>query len=160
MIKTWLLTSVLALAPLSELRGAIPYAYLNGVPLWAAALVATAINACIPFLGFFFFRHLHKFFLKMNWYRRYFEKQAAKSERKVKEKIQKYGLWGLMVFVGIPLPMTGAWTGVIGAFILGLDEKKSTLSIILGVLIAGCIVTAVLYTGSSVASLFTKTINI
>ena len=65
-----------------------------------------------------------------------------------------------MLFVAIPLPITGAWTGTIGAWVLGLDRKKSILFILLGVLISGIIVSTVIYTGSGIAKLFTKTVNI
>ena len=65
-----------------------------------------------------------------------------------------------MLFVAIPLPITGAWTGTIGAWVLGLDRKRSILFIILGVLTAGIIVSTVVYTGAGIASLFTKKVDI
>ena len=65
-----------------------------------------------------------------------------------------------MLFVAIPLPITGAWTGTVGAWVMGLDRKKSILFILLGILISGTIVTTVIYTGSGIASLFTKKIDI
>ncbi|MBQ7645297.1 MAG: small multi-drug export protein, partial [Spirochaetales bacterium] len=76
------------------------------------------------------------------------------------DKVGKYGLLGLMLFVAIPLPITGAWTGTIGAWVMGLDRKKSILFIILGVLVAGIVVSAVVATGAGIASLFTKQVNI
>ena len=59
-----------------------------------------------------------------------------------------------------PLPITGAWTGTIGAWVLGLEKKKSILFILLGVIIAGIIVSTVVYTGAGIASIFTKTIEL
>ena len=76
------------------------------------------------------------------------------------DKVGKYGLLGLMLFVAIPLPITGAWTGTIGAWVMGLDRKKSILFILLGVLVAGIVVSAVVATGAGIASLFTKQVNI
>ena len=103
---------------------------------------------------------LHKLLDRWPFYHRLFEKTVARARSKVGEKVRKYGLLGLMFFVAIPLPITGAWTGTLGAWVLGLDVKKSTAFILLGVLISGIIVTTVLFTGSEIAGLFTKTVNI
>ena len=121
MIRTYLITVLLSLIPISELRGSIPYG---------------------------------------NFYHNLFEKTVTRARNKVGEKVRKYGLLGLMLFVAIPLPITGAWTGTIGAWVLGLDRKRSILFIILGVLTAGIIVTTVVYTGAGIASLFTKKVDI
>jgi uncharacterized membrane protein len=160
MTGIYLMTILLGIVPVSELRGAIPYAYFNGVPLWLSAVIGVLSNALVPFIGFIFLGTLHKLLDKWGAYHRLFEKTVAKARTKVGEKVRKYGLWGLMVFVAVPLPITGAWTGTIGAWVLGLDRKKSILSILLGVLISGTIVTIVILTGSGIASLFTKNVNI
>jgi len=160
MSGTYLMTILLGIVPVSELRGAIPYAYFNGVPLWLAAVIGILSNALVPFIGFLFLGTLHKLLDKWGAYHRLFEKTVAKARTKVGEKVRKYGLWGLMVFVAIPLPITGTWTGTVGAWVLGLDRKKSILSIMLGILISGTIVTTVIFTGAGIASLFTKTVNV
>ncbi len=160
MTGIYLMTILLGIIPVSELRGAIPYAYFNGVPLWLSAVIGVLSNALVPFIGFIFLGTLHKLLDKWGAYHRLFERTVAKARTKVGEKVQKYGLWGLMVFVAIPLPITGAWTGTVGAWVLGLDRKKSILSILLGVLISGTIVTTVIFTGAGIASLFTKNVNI
>lgn len=160
MTTNYLWTIVLSLIPVSELRGAIPYAYLNGIPLWQASVISILFNMLVPVIGFIFLGTLHSFFMKIKIYRNFFEKTIAKARNKVGEKVQKYGILGLMIFVAIPLPITGAWTGTLGAWVLGLDKKKSILTIALGVLIAGMIVTAVVLTGTSIGNLFTKTVNI
>jgi len=160
MTGIYLMTILLGIIPISELRGAIPYAYFNGVPLWLSAVIGVLSNALVPFIGFIFLGTLHKILDKWGAYHRLFERTVAKARTKVGEKVQKYGLWGLMVFVAIPLPITGAWTGTVGAWVLGLDRKKSILSIMLGILISGTIVTTVIFTGAGIASLFTKTVNV
>ena len=160
MTRTYLLTILLGIIPISELRGAIPYAYFNGVPLWLSFVVGVLANATVPFFGFVFLNTIHKLLDRWNFYHNLFEKTVERARRKVGEKVSKYGLLGLMLFVAIPLPITGAWTGTVGAWVLGLDRKKSILFILLGVLIAGIIVTTVIYTGSGIASLFTKRIDI
>ncbi len=160
MTRTYLLTMLLGIIPISELRGAIPYAYFNGAPLWLSFLLGVLSNAMVPFIGFLFFNTLHTLLDKWTFYHNLFEKTVARARRKVGEKVSKYGLLGLMLFVAIPLPITGAWTGTIGAWVLGLDRKKSILFILLGVLIAGIVVSTVVYTGASIASIFTKKIEI
>lgn len=160
MTRTYLLTILLGLLPISELRGAIPFAYFNGVPLWLSAVIGILSNALVPFIGFTFLGSLHKLLDKWPFYHRLFEKTVARARGKVGEKVHKYGLLGLMLFVAIPLPITGAWTGTLGAWVMGLNPKKCMPFILLGVLISGIIVTTVIFTGSEIASLFTKTVNI
>ena len=160
MTGTYLLTILLGLLPISELRGAIPFAYFNGVPLWLSAVIGILSNALVPFIGFTFLGSLHKLLDKWPFYHRLFEKTVARARGKVGEKVHKYGLLGLMLFVAIPLPITGAWTGTLGAWVMGLNPKKCMPFILLGVLISGIIVTIVIFTGSEIASLFTKTVNI
>lgn len=160
MTKVYLLTILLSLLPISELRGAIPYAYLNGVPLWLSALISIVTNACVSIIAFLFFETINKLLLKWSFYNRLFEKTVERARRKVGEKVSKYGLLGLMLFVAIPLPITGAWTGTIGAWVMGLHRKKSILFITLGVLIAGTIVSLVVLTGAGIGKLFIKEISI
>ena len=160
MTGIYLLTILLGLLPISELRGAIPFAYFNGVPLWISAVIGILSNALVPFIGFTFLGSLHKLLDKWPFYHRLFEKTVARARGKVGEKVHKYGLLGLMLFVAIPLPITGAWTGTLGAWVLGLNPRKCMPYILLGVLISGIIVTTVLFTGAEIASLFTKTVNI
>jgi uncharacterized membrane protein len=77
---------------------------------------------------------------------------------KLGPKIRKFGLWGIMVFVGIPLPITGAWTGTLGAWVLGLDRKRSMLAASGGVVMSATIVSLILVLGKGVGSVFVKII--
>ena len=135
--KTLLWTATLALLPISELRGAIPYAVLRGVDLVTAALLGTALNALVPLLAFIFLKTFHRLLYKVASYRKFFDRFVERARRKVHPQVEKYGYWGLMVFVAIPLPMTGAWTGTLGAWVLGMEWKKASLAIIAGVILAG-----------------------
>ncbi len=160
MTKIYALTALFSFIPISELRGGIPYAYFNGIPLIQAYLICVLINALVAPFFFLFLETIHKYMYKLAWYKRIFDKSVARARAKVGPKIEKYGMAGLLVFVAIPLPVTGAWTGTLGAWILGLDKKKSFLFILLGVMIAGIIVSTVILTGSSLSSIFTKTVTI
>ncbi len=160
MLRTYLLTILFGVIPISELRGAIPFAYFNDVPLWLSYIVGVLSNALVPFIAFLFLGTLHKVLDKWKPYHNLFEKTITRVRSKVSDKVSKYGLLGLMLFVAIPLPITGAWTGALGAWVMGLDRKKSILFILLGILIAGVVVSTVIYTGAGIASLFTKRIEV
>lgn len=156
-VATVLLTIVLAVLPISELRGAIPFAVLRGMGLWPAALIGIAANALVPVLAFSFLGSLHKLFYRLGWYKRLFDRFVEQARIKVRAKVEKYGYWGLLVFVAIPLPVTGAWTGTLGAWVLDMDRKKATLAIMGGVLTAGIIVSVlVAVLGAGARSIFFK----
>jgi uncharacterized membrane protein len=131
---------LLSILPVSELRGGIIYAVLLGVNPFIAFFICTLANILVIFFIFFFLDFLHKKFLKIGIYKRFFNFYLRKTRKKV-DKFEKnystYGFLALTIFVAIPLPATGAWTGVLIAWLLGLDRKKSILAIALGVLIAG-----------------------
>jgi uncharacterized membrane protein len=139
-LTTLLWTVLLALLPISELRGAIPYAVLRGVDVLTAGLLGTAINALVPLLAYLFLNTIHKLLYGAAWYKKFFDRFVEKARTKVHASVEKYGYWGLMIFVAIPLPMTGAWTGTLGAWVLGMEWKKACLAIVAGVVIAGIVV--------------------
>lgn len=139
-----LIAFIVSLLPILELRGGLIAANLLGVKLIPAFIICFIGNMLpIPFILLF----IEKIF---DWLRdkkglgavvRYCEKKADKN----KDKIEKYGLWGLLILVAIPLPGTGAWTGALVAALMRLDIKKSLPVIACGVLIAGVIVSLVMY---------------
>jgi uncharacterized membrane protein len=154
---TLLLTVALSLLPISELRGAIPFAVLRGMDLLPAALIGIAANAAVPAVAYLFLSTFHKLFYRVGAYRRFFDRFVEKARVKVHASVEKYGYWGLLVFVAIPLPVTGAWTGALGAWILGMEKRKSMLAIAGGVIVAGFIVTALVAAlGAGAKSIFFK----
>lgn len=157
-MNPYLASILLSFLPISELRGGIPYAYFNDIPIKSGFILCVCANMLVPLIAFAFLATAHKILYKWSSYRCFFDRFVEKARRQVGPKVDKYGYWGLMVFVAIPLPVTGAWTGSLGAWVLGMDRKKATLSIALGVLIAGIIVTAILLTGSGINSIFIKKI--
>lgn len=150
MIKTILITAFLALAPISELRGAIPYAMAMDIPFYFAYFLGVFFNALVAPLVYIFLNTFHKIFYKrMHWYQNFFDRFVQKAQNKIHDKVEKYGYWGILIFVAIPLPITGAYTGTLGSWILGLDKKKTMLAVIGGVMISGIIVTTVVSLGLS-----------
>ncbi|MFQ5801528.1 MAG: COG2426 family protein [Candidatus Methylomirabilales bacterium] len=137
-------TFVMATLPISELRGAIPVALgVYKLPVWSAVLWAVLGNlAPIPFI----LRLLEPVsnFLRERWriWDRFFNWLFARTRRKGERYFQVYKEMGLVLFVAIPLPITGAWTGSVASFLFGLSLGRGFFLITLGVLIAATIVTA------------------
>ncbi|MFA6689022.1 MAG: COG2426 family protein [Sphaerochaetaceae bacterium] len=152
-------TILLAFLPISELRGAIPFGYFRGMDIWLAAPLAIVCNALVAPVAYLFLSTLHGVFYRhWRWYIRFFDRTVAKARLKLQDKINRFGYWGILFFVAIPLPMTGAWTGTLGAWVLGLDKRKTMLAVCGGVLIAGIIVTTIIMLGVGMNSLFVKVI--
>ena len=155
-LATLIGTIVLSFLPISELRGAIPFAVARGVPLLQAALLAVACNALVGPVALLFLETFHRLFYRWPFYARLFDRFVAGARSKVHAQVERYGYWGIMFFVAIPLPITGAWTGTLGAWILGMDRKKTMLAVAAGVFIAGIIVAAVIGLGIGALSIFIK----
>jgi len=131
---------VLAMLPIFELRGAIPIAIFqyNLAPI--SSYIISVIGNILPILFILLFlKDLHSFLSKYHIFRRFFDWLYGRAMER-KKIVEKYGYLGLILFVAIPLPMTGAWTGGLVASFLGLNIPKSFLSISIGVIIAGIIV--------------------
>ena len=129
---------LVSLLPIIELRGGIITGYLLGIDFLSTFFIAFLGNIVpIPFI-LFFIKIIFKF-LKRTPLRKIVSWCERKAEEK-NETIKKYAYLGLIIFVGIPLPGTGAWTGALIASTLNMDIKKTFLSISLGVLLAGIII--------------------
>jgi len=141
---------LLSLSPISELRGGIIYAIASGINPGIAFFVCVLANLLVAPLLLLFLSTLHKSLYKTQLYKRFFNSYINRIDKKVQSYEKRHKVWGflaLTVFVAIPLPMTGAWTGALIAWILGLNRKKSILAISIGVMIAGIIVTALTLSG-------------
>ena len=137
-------TFFISMLPVIELRGAIPVAFALGLN-WQTAFICAIIGNILPvpfillFINWIFaFMKKHniltKFVVKLE------EKAVAKSSQAM-----KFQFWGLAIFVAIPLPGTGAWTGALIAAIMKMNRKSAFLSILTGVLCAGVLVTTITY---------------
>ncbi|MEW5814355.1 MAG: small multi-drug export protein [Spirochaetota bacterium] len=155
-VHTFFVAALLSLLPISELRGAIPYAIAKGVPVLAAYLFCVILNALVGPIVYIFLSTLHRLLSKIPLYRRLFDKIVQRARLKVGKQVNKFGYIGIMLFVAVPLPVTGAYTGTLGAWILGLNAKKTCLVVAAGVCIAGIIVTLVSVLGIEALSLFVK----
>lgn len=135
---------IISLMPLLELRGGLLAGSLLKVPEIQAIPISIIGNILpIPFI-LLFIKQIFKWMKKIRIFRGLIEKLEARAMGK-SEKIRKYEFWGLMFFVGIPLPGTGAWTGALIASLLGIDIKKSSMAILCGIGMATVIMYFVSY---------------
>jgi len=147
---------LLSLLPISELRGSIPYSLASGMPVGAAFALCVAVNMLVGPIGWLFLSTLHRLLCRWRPYAAAFERIVERARRKVRAAVERWGYWGLAVFVAIPLPFTGAWTGILGAWVLGMEARKSLAAVAAGVLIAGVVVTLVSFFGVKAFSIFLK----
>jgi uncharacterized membrane protein len=149
MIKTAFYTFLISILPFGEGRAGVSFAAINGLHAGLALLIAVIGNIIIfPLMMWLIDTFNHKL-----WpYRRYKKKviwlsQLAKRGSQL--KIEKYGFWGLMIFVMIPLPGTGAYMGTIAAVIMKMERRKAFLAVGLGSVISCLIVWSGIYLGMS-----------
>ncbi len=131
---------LLSAAPISEVRGGIPYGLLKEIPLWKTLALAIPANvlAVVPVI------------LLFNWVaERLIDKpllggivaHLLKKARSKEEMVNKHGVWAVTLFVAIPLPVTGAWTGAVVAAVFGMNFWRALGCMTVGVIIASTIVT-------------------
>lgn len=139
-----LVVFLISMLPVLELRGGLLAASWMEIPLWRAA--AVCIAGCflpVPFILLLIRRILR-------WMKRFAltKRLAARLEEHALEKsdeIRRYEFWGLMIFVGVPLPGTGAWTGSLIAALLGIRFSKAVLAIFIGILLSAAMMSGLSY---------------
>lgn len=146
-----LMTMLVSMVPVVELRGGIPYGVASGLPVWLAYLAAVVGNLIpVPFILVYIrriFQWVRKHMPRLN---RLIDKLEKKAHLKG-ASMQKYQYLGLAIFIAIPLPGTGAWTGALAAAFLEMRLKKAFPAAVLGVVVAGFLISVLTY---GVASLF------
>ena len=142
MLKKYIIVFLVSMVPLVELRGAVPYAIAMGLPVLPSYIIAIIGNMIpMPFI-FFFARKVLEWGKDKPVIGGFFTfclEKGHKGGEKLKEKAGKGLYWALFLFVGIPLPGTGAWTGTLAASIHDMDFKKSVKAVVCGVVLAGII---------------------
>ena len=135
---------IISMIPILELRGGLLVASLLNVSITTAIPICIVGNIIpIPFI-LLFIKQIFKWLKKIKLFRGMVERMETKAMGK-SDTIKKYEFWGLMLFVGIPLPGTGAWTGCPNAALLDIDFKKAVLAELCGIIIATVIMSIVSY---------------
>ena len=159
MFKHCLIVFLVSMVPIIELRGAIPYGVGFGLPLWLTYIVAIVGNMLPVPLIYFFARRILEWGQDKPVIGKFFTfclEKGKKGGEKLQAKAGRGLFWALLLFVGIPLPGTGAWTGTLAASLLDMDFRKSVLACMGGVLLAGCIMGALGLLGVSAFGAITK----
>ena len=135
-----------SMLPIIELRGAIPMGAAFGLPWWQTYLISIVGNMLPVPIILLFVKSVLTWMAgcKVKFFNKVANKMFEKAEKN-REKIEKYAFWGLTLFVAIPLPATGAWTGTLVAALFDMKFWKSLLSAFIGVLIAGVVMTLISY---------------
>ena len=143
-MKKYILTFLISMVPIVELRGGVPFGITFGIPWYQALIICMIGNRLpVPFI-FLFARKVIEWGKDKKYIGKFFTwclEKGSKGGEKLQASAGKGMFWALLIFVGIPLPGTGAWTGTLAASFLKLDFKKSVISVMCGVLLAGIIMT-------------------
>lgn len=148
---------LLTFVPVFELRWSIPIGLFSGnievpiigvmqgfaLPLEIVFFVCVIANMILGAIAYFFFDKIIHIFLRIKFLDKLYKKIIIRSQRKTKPLIEKYGFFGLALFIAIPLPGSGTWTGAVVSNLLGIGYKKFFLANMIGVTIAGILVTAI-----------------
>ncbi len=147
-VPPWLAIILIAMLPVFELRGAIPVAIFEYGFDPFTAFYLSVIGNMIPVIPLLLYLEpVSNFLRRWRIWDKFFAWLFNRTYHNHSAEFEKYGSIGLAVFVGVPLPATGAWTGCAAAFIFGFKFKNAFLAILAGVIMAGIIVTALMITG-------------
>ena len=141
---------LLSMSPLGEHKIAMPLAMTPEFDLevWQAWLICTGANLVTPPIIWYFLNNINHKLIKYDTYRKHAFDLARYAKRKLGNNVDKYGFWGIMIFIMIPLPMTGSYTGILAAWIVGLHKKPAYLAGYFGIILSSIIV-AIGLTGAS-----------
>jgi len=152
-----LMLVALTFVPALELRASIPYGLID-----AALPPALVVTACIlanialaPLVWVFLAKGID-LFLRIDWIDRLYQRVVLRARANVQGYVERWGTLGLAVFIGVPLPGSGVYSGALGAYLLGFTFGQYMIAAALGVVIAGSLVTMAVLTGASVLSIFIK----
>jgi uncharacterized membrane protein len=140
---------LLTLFPALELRASIPYGLLaTETPVWTVVGLAVAVNWALAPLLYLFLKYVLHLLLRWRWFARHWERYAERVQARIHRQVETWGALGLALFIGIPLPGSGVYTGAVGAYLLGMGFRRFLWVALVGVCIAAILVTAVVLTGS------------
>ena len=154
LVQTLATLVLISISPIMELRGSIPYGILiSGLPWPIVFAVCGVANFLVAPLAYIFLDKMVHLFFFFGWFERFYKKYIHKAQQRAKPYMEKYGAYGLIVFIGIPLPGSGVWTGTAVAYVLGMKKKTLFISAFAGSLLAAAIVTFIVVSGKSLFGL-------
>ncbi|MFH1064099.1 MAG: small multi-drug export protein [Candidatus Woesearchaeota archaeon] len=159
MIREIIELVVITFLPLLELRASIPYGILKLKMGWPEVFIICVIaNILLGILVYFLLDKLVHLVIRIKPIGRLYKRIVIKTQSKVRPYVERYGEIGVALFIGVPLPGSGVYTGALGSYLLGLGYKKFTIACIIGVIIAGVAVTIISLFGAGAYGFFLKMI--
>ena len=140
MIKVLLLTAIWSISPFGESKVGIPFGVLQAVNPLLVFIVGLSANILVFPLMIFFLDRFNRFFFKWQWYKRSSIWVAKRARKGTRNSFEKYGYWGLGIFVMVPLPGTGAYAASIATYVLKLDRKKAFIANSVGISVSAAVV--------------------
>jgi len=129
-----------SISPFGEAKVGIPYAIFNDVNIYLALLFCFIANVLVFPLMLFFLDSVNHYFLRYRFYKKSAIYVARKAKLGAKKNVQKYGFWGLIVFVMLPIPGTGVYAGTIATYLFTLNRKQAFLANTIGIFLSCMIV--------------------
>ncbi|MEM1338876.1 MAG: small multi-drug export protein [Bacteroidota bacterium] len=136
MILDFVVTILWSLSPFGEAKVGIPYGMLNGLNIYLVFIVGFIANVLVFPLMMFFLEKVNQHLLQWRFYKKSAVFVAKRAKLGSGEKIQKYGVFGLIFFVMIPLPGTGVYAGSIAAYLFKMDKQKAFLANTIGIFLS------------------------
>ncbi len=154
-----ILLILLTLMPFLELRASIPYGVfrtdLNVLTIFMICVISNIV--LVPFIWIFLNKMMH-LFLRVKFVKNCYDNIIKRTQKKVDPYVEKYGKIGLALFIGIPFPGSGVYSGGLGAYLLGFSFKDYIKAAVIGVLIAGIAVTLISISGDGALKFFIKVV--
>lgn len=146
----------LSMIPITELRASIPIGIeVYNLAIWKVWFIAVVGDFIPALILLYFLPKLHDWLIRRRFFGGILARKLKHAEKAFSGKYAKYGVVGLIVFVGIPLPLTGAWTGSLASFVFNIPFKKSWWLILIGICLAATIVTLItMFAGGTLRAIF------
>jgi uncharacterized membrane protein len=154
-----LMLIILTLMPFLELRASIPYGIFSTDLHWGwVFMICALVNIILAPIVYYIFLELIQLFRKIKAIDYCYQKTVIRTQRKVHKSVEKYGVLGLALFIGVPLPGSGVYSGALAADLLGVEFKDFFKAAVIGVLIAGLVVLLVSLLGNGAFEFMLKRI--
>ncbi|WP_420573690.1 COG2426 family protein [Kordia sp.] len=140
MIEDIIITMLWSISPFGEAKVGIPIGLKSGANPYIIFIAAFVANVLVFPIMIFFLNHVNRYLLRWHFYKKGALFVARKAKRGAKDKIQKYGFWGLMLFVMIPIPGTGVYAGTIATYLFNIERKKAFAANTIGIFFSSVIV--------------------
>ena len=154
----YVLIVLLTFTPFLELRASIPFGVVVlGEENWpVVCALAVVTNIVLGPILYFVLEKFLRLLLRVKLFNRIWERSIVRTQKKIHPLVARYGVWGLGIFIGIPLPGSGVYSGAIGGYLLGFTRKEFYIATVVGVLMAAIIVTIISVTGAETFDFFLK----